>query len=603
MIQGFQKVLTQAVYEYNSDVHGFSLLLRMLTPLTVRESHGLFSYLSSQGSNLGYIRVSDPSQVEGHSLDAQERLFLELCKSRDWIPVHIYREEGKSARSDSIRKRPVFRQLLEDSGTGDFDAVVVHTLDRWARNQRVLLESMSILAKSNAALVSITENVDYSTPQGKLFLQMLGGFAEYFSDSLATHVSKGLSQRAISGKRTGGLPFGYESCWDNRGGERKRRCDPKHPGEVHLVPHEAEAVTELFNRYATGTTTLSQLASWLNDEGFRTKNTKNLPDGNGNLVSGPRLFTTASVRGILHNVFYTGLVKHKGETYQGAHEPLIAKEIFETVEATLRKNSGRSNTLKARPEREYLLKGIVRCAYCLMPMWSQTYKSGQRYYREHRASRSIANCPSAGGAIKCDTADEQMGRIMEAIELGPRWKEQVLAIISVKDEMERVKQERKKVQEKLRRLGTAFVDGVYDENDYRRQRRQLDLELESLVVPQADAAEEAGRLIEKLPELWTEANLTERRKLLLTMLDGVYIDAKEEKRVVAIKPKPPFRPIFQVAATKVGSDAVLVREEDPDETNQPPPHGHEADNLTCSWWRRGRVELHLKREFQVLVAA
>ena len=544
---------------------------------------------------VAYIRVSDLSQVEGYSLDAQERLFLELCKNREWTPGHIYREEGRSARSDSIRKRPVFRQLLEDSGKGEFDVVVVHTLDRWARNQRVLLESMATLGNNNVALVSITENVDYSTPQGKLFLQMLGGFAEYFSDSLATHVSKGLSQRAISGKHTGGLPFGYQSCWDNQGGERKRRCDPEHAGEVHLVPQEAEAVEEMFNRYATGTTTLSQLAFWLNDNGFRTKNTKKLPDGNGNLVSGPRLFTTASVRGILHNIFYTGLVRHKNETYQGAHEAIITAEIFETVEDALRKNSGRSNTLKARPDREYLLKGIVRCAYCLMPMWSQTYKNGQRYYREHRASRSIAECPSAGGSVRCDAADDQIGRIMEAIELDSRWKEQILAIISVKDEVERVKQERKKTQEKLRRLGTAFVDGVYEENDYRRQKRQLELELESLVVPQADAAEEAGKLIERLPELWEEATPQERRKLLLTMLDGVYIDARDEKRVVAIKPKPAFRPVFQVATTKAGSDVVLIHEEDPDKPNQPPRGGHEADGISCSWWRRGRVELPVQK--------
>jgi len=61
---------------------------------------------------VGYIRVSDTSQIDGHSLDAQERLFRELCKSRVWEPVGVYREEGKSAHVDSISKRPVFRQLL-----------------------------------------------------------------------------------------------------------------------------------------------------------------------------------------------------------------------------------------------------------------------------------------------------------------------------------------------------------------------------------------------------------------------------------------------------------------------------------------------------------
>ena len=59
--------------------------------------------------------------------------------------------------------------------------------------------------------------------------------------------------------------------------------------------------------------------------------------------------------------------------------------------------------------------------------------------------------------------------------------------------MECVKQEIKKTQYKLQWLGTAFADGVYRENDCRRQMRQLELELESLVVPQANAAEEAGQ--------------------------------------------------------------------------------------------------------------
>jgi site-specific DNA recombinase len=106
----------------------------------------------------------------------------------------------------------------------------------------------------------------------------------------------------------------------------------------------------MFRQYATGTSTLAQLAAWLNDQGFRTRNTKKLPGPDGLLTSGPRLFTTASVRGILHNPFYAGLVKHKDELYQGAHEPLISKETFDLVETNLQKNSGRSRTLAPHPE-------------------------------------------------------------------------------------------------------------------------------------------------------------------------------------------------------------------------------------------------------------
>ena len=158
---------------------------------------------------VAYIRVSDVSQVEGHSLDAQERLFNELCKNRGWEPVRIYREEGKSAHVDAIARRPVFKKLLDDVTRHEFDVVVVHTLDRWSRNLKITLESLTILGKNNVGLVSIAENIDYSRPEGMLFTQMLGAFAQYYSSALGTHVKKGMEQRALEGKHTGGIPFGY----------------------------------------------------------------------------------------------------------------------------------------------------------------------------------------------------------------------------------------------------------------------------------------------------------------------------------------------------------------------------------------------------------
>ena len=93
-------------------------------------------------------------------------------------------------------------------------------------------------------------------------------------------------------------------------------------------------------------------------------------------------------------------------------------------------------------------------------MWAQTYKSGKRYYREHRESRSVAQCPAHGGSIPCHLADEQVGKIVEAIELGPAWEEQVLSIISAGDEVEQVEARRRKVQERLRRLGKAYAATV-----------------------------------------------------------------------------------------------------------------------------------------------
>jgi hypothetical protein len=153
-----------------------------------------------------------------------------------------------------------------------------------------------------------------------------------------------------------------------------------------------------------------------------------------------------------------------------------------------------------------------------------------------------------------------MEALISAIELGPRWLEEVLAIISLKDEVHRVKNQRLAVIEKQRRMGKAYVDGLFPDVEYQRQKKLLEMELESLVVPAANAAEEAGKLIINLKSLWAEANLEEKRKLLFTMLDAVYVDARKTKSIVAIRPKPPFKPIFQVAVTKEGSQIRIINE-------------------------------------------
>ena len=419
-------------------------------------------------------------------------------------------------------------------------------------------------------------------------LQVLGSFAEFSSDMLAEHVKKGLRERAIQGRRIEGIPFGYGSCWSKEHGEKKLLCDPEHPGGVHLVGNEAHALRELFRRYAAGDVSCGELASGLNGQGFRTRNTKKLPDARGALSQEPRLFTAHAVADLLKNRFYGGYVAYKGEYFQGQHDALVSQEIFDLAQDALRKNNGRSRTLVSQPLRQYLLKGIIRCAYCLMPMWAQTYDSGGRYYREHRNSRSHGPCPAVSGSIPCAVVDDQVSRLVTAIELSPGWMEEVMAILALKDQVEDVKRQRKLVTEKLRRLAQAYVDGHYPEDQYHQGKRRLELELESLAVPEVSAAEEAGRLLSDLPTLWRDADLEERRNLLLAMLDAVYVETKELKQVVAIQPKPAFEPVFQLATAREGSGVVLIKE--PPEASTEP---EAADS--CSWWRRGRVELPVQK--------
>ena len=295
-------------------------------------------------------------------------------------------------------------------------------------------------------------------------------------------------------------------------------------------------------------------------------------------------------------------MKHKDQLYPGLHEALVSEELFQVVQDNLRKNSGRSETLQAQPEREYLLKGIVRCAYCKMPMSSQTYNSGNRYYREQHGSRGAGNCVNKSGSIRCEAADKQMGKIMGAIVLPDSWMDRLLAKIQLADEVKRVNRERKKVEIRLKKLGLVYIDDDnMDFEDYRSRKKMLEDQLVALQVPGLDAVEEAGKLLEDLPRLWKRADLGERRKILTLMLEAVYVECKEEKRIVGIKPKPAFRPIFEIAETRSRSGITLIK--DTDNNKAPSVGGDATENGMCFWWRRGRVELGPEHGIEVALAA
>ena len=170
----------------------------------------------------------------------------------------------------------------------------------------------------------------------------------------------------------------------------------------------------------------------------------------------------------------------------------MSEGVFQAVQVAMSRNSGRSETLHPRPQREYLLKGLIKCAYCGMSLWAQTLVSGSRLYREQHSSRSHVECPADGRSVACYAPDEQMGRIVSAIVLPDAWMDRMLAQIQLADEVKRVAQERKETEQRVKRLGQVYLDGVIPEPEYHRQKQLLQDRLASLVVPGVDAAKEAG---------------------------------------------------------------------------------------------------------------
>ena len=105
----------------------------------------------------GYVRVSSEEQLEGLSIESQINKIKELCDQRDY-QLTLYRDEGISAYTDEVSKRPGFKKLLDAIPAQRPAAVVVYSLDRWSRSSVVSADSFRILGAYGVNFISVTES-------------------------------------------------------------------------------------------------------------------------------------------------------------------------------------------------------------------------------------------------------------------------------------------------------------------------------------------------------------------------------------------------------------------------------------------------------------
>jgi DNA invertase Pin-like site-specific DNA recombinase len=198
---------------------------------------------------VGYLRVSSREQIEGFSLDAQERAIRAYCASKGWDEPVFYSDQGVSGFSDITAKRPAFSAMLDAAEAGRYDVVVVHKLDRFARSITTTLRELHRLERNKIAFGSVSEGIDFTTPIGRVILATLAAFAEYYSRNLSTEVRKGIVEKREQGEHVGGIPWGAL----RRDG--KLRVDPAHAETLALLLELArdrspQAVATELNRRA-----------------------------------------------------------------------------------------------------------------------------------------------------------------------------------------------------------------------------------------------------------------------------------------------------------------------------------------------------------------
>lgn len=140
-----------------------------------------------EGKNIAYVRVSTVDQNE-----ERQKVALEKHGIDKW---YIEKVSGKD------RNRPKLQELLEFVREGD--TVYIHDFSRLARNTKDLLEIVELLDAKGVSLVSNKENIDSSTPTGKLMLTMIGAIAEFERQNLLERQREGIAIAKAEGKYKG----------------------------------------------------------------------------------------------------------------------------------------------------------------------------------------------------------------------------------------------------------------------------------------------------------------------------------------------------------------------------------------------------------------
>mgnify|MGYP003723489263 CR=1 FL=1 len=205
-----------------------------------------------------YLRVSTKAQAErggeaeGFSIPAQREACLRKAEAIGVQVVAEFVDAGESARS---AKRPELQNMLEAVAEHKISFVIVHKIDRLARNRADDIEINLKLKSAGSQLVSCSENID-ETPSGQLVHGIMSSLAEFYSLNLAAEAKKGMLQKAKNGGSPGRAPFGYKNVIFRDDREREIRT-------VETDPERGTWVQWLYERYATGEWTTQMLAEEL----------------------------------------------------------------------------------------------------------------------------------------------------------------------------------------------------------------------------------------------------------------------------------------------------------------------------------------------------
>lgn len=294
-----------------------------------------------------YLRVSTKEQAErageqeGFSIPAQREACQRKAEQLGASVMAEFIDAGESARSAA---RPELQRMLTYLAANPTKYVIVHKVDRLARNRADDVEINLAIQKAGCTLVSVTENID-ETPSGMLLHGIMSSIAEFYSRNLASEVTKGLSQKAQSGGTISIAPIGYRNIriTDDIGREART---------VEIDPERVALIRWAFKTYAQGDWSTSMLLEELTIRGLTTRPTAKRP---------AKPLTVSGLHKVLANPYYAGEVVYRGVRYPGRHAAITDTATWQRVQDLRAAHNSAGDRQLAH---DHYLKGSVYCGSC-----------------------------------------------------------------------------------------------------------------------------------------------------------------------------------------------------------------------------------------------
>lgn len=413
-----------------------------------------------------YLRVSTEEQVDNYSLETQEKICVQEAQRRGIEILQVFKEEGRSAKT--IAGRPVLVEMLDfcRENKKDIDALIVYRLDRLSRQLQDYLAIRKRLAEYDISLISASEPTGNS-PTERFIESMLASFAQMDNDVKSERTRNGLRARFLAGLPSGVPPFGYKN--ENGYAVKDLKMWDKIKASWELM--------------ATGTKTLSEMATIMNEWGLRQP-----------FKGREYLLSPQAISRMFRNKFYMGILTSQRypEEVRGQHIPIVSEALFYRVQAVI---DGRSTNIhvplakRARDNAEFPLRRIVkcRCGSTLTGAWSKGKRAKYAYY--------VCNKRCGTPSVPVDKLNTATVVLLSSITPTKECLDAFIALLrrtyyqrgtQLQKRREKANIELKKLQELRQSLIQKNLSGVYSDEIFKEQNKLIEDQIATLHLTQDD---------------------------------------------------------------------------------------------------------------------